>query len=147
MIIGLNFAKVLVEKNFEKGKHNVNKVNTKTNIVSIEEEKITVPNKKSFRAGFSFLVSYEPNLAKILIEGSLLYLDDSEKISKIIESWKKKDLPGDIRLELLNYIMLKCNVKALSLEDYVNLPPHLPMPKFNKEEKKSKEEAKADYTG
>ena len=156
MIIGLNFTKVLIEKNSHKDKQKVTKIGAKTEILSIEEEKIEIPDKKAFRANFSFLISYEPNLAKILIEGSLLYLDNPEKISEMIHSWKKKSFPQEMRIELLNYILSKCNIRALALEDDFNLPPHIPMPKFqpkpNQPSSKNSKEvsgnpAKTDYAG
>jgi hypothetical protein len=150
MIIGLNFNKVLVEKEFIKGKQKVSKIGSKADLTSIEEEKVEVPNKKAFRVSFSFSVSYDPNLAKVLIEGSLLYLDDPKKVSDFLDAWKKKELPEEIRVELMNYILAKCNIQALSLEDDFNLPPHLPMPKIQikKETSNSKDSSvKTDYAG
>jgi len=154
MIIGLNFTKVLIEKNSNKEKQKVTKIGTKTDILSIEEEKIEIPDKKAFRTNFTFSISYDPNLAKILIEGSLLYLDNPDKISEIVASWKKKSLDQEIRMELLNYILSKCNLKALSLEDDFNLPPHFPLPKFqpktgskNSSNSKNSQPAKTDYAG
>jgi hypothetical protein len=151
MIIGLNFTKVLVEKNPIKDKQKVSKIGAKTEITSIEEEKVEIPDKKAFRTSFSFSISYEPNLANLSLEGSLLYLDNSEKITEALALWKKKEIKPELRLELLNYILSKCNVKAISLEDDFNLPTHLPMPKFQiqqekKDSKKSDDNSvKTDY--
>ncbi len=156
MIIGLNFDKALIEKNFNKDKQKVAKIGTKTDLVSIDEEKVEIPNKKALRISFSFGISYDPNLAKISMNGSILYLENPDKISEILDSWKKKNLSRELRIEFLNYILLKCNLKALSLEDDFNLPPHIPMPKFqpkkdqsiaNSKNSKDKEPAKTDYAG
>jgi hypothetical protein len=152
MIIGLNFTKILIEKTSNKNNQKITKIGTKTDILSIEEEKVEIPDKKAFRANFSFSVSYEPDLAKILIDGSLLYLNNPENISEAISSWKKKNLTPEIRLELLNYIMARCNVKALLLEEDLNLPSHFPLPRFQskqpeKSEEKGSKNNKTDYAG
>jgi hypothetical protein len=41
-----------------------------------------------------------------------------------------------MRLGIFNFIMVKCNVKALYLEDEMNMPLHVPMPRLTKEVQK-----------
>jgi hypothetical protein len=153
MIIGLNFNKVLIEKSKNPEKLKVSKVNTKASLPTLEEEKIEVPEKKAFRVTFSFSIDYEPNLAKLLIEGSILSLGDEKEVQEILESWKKKkDINIKTRTEILNYVLMKCNLKALSLEDEFNLPPHIPMPRVQEKTtspttSSSSDISKTDYAG
>ena len=56
--------------------------------------------------------------------------------------WKDgsdKKIPEGIRIGLFNFIMSKCNVKALQLEDELGLPFHVPMPRLRPEKKKDSE--------
>ena len=39
------------------------------------------------------------------------------------------EVSGNPDIGLVNTILAKCNVKALSLEQEVNLPPHMNLPK------------------
>ena len=148
MIIGLNFNKFLIEKNQIKEKLKINKVDTKTDLVSVEEEKIAVKDKKAIRAKFSFNINYEPHLAKITLDGAILYLGESKEIEELLESWKNQKFPQKTKLEILNYALMKCNLKALSLEEEFNLPPHIPMPKLlQKSSSKEESKTKTDDTG
>ena len=46
------------------------------------------------------------------------------------KDWKKKKFNHPVKLPLFNFIMEKCNLKALQLEEEVSLPFHIPMPKL-----------------
>jgi len=146
MIVGLRFNKILVEKNSSKEKAKISKIHTKTDITNIEEEKLDMKDKKAIRFNFVFNTIYDPELAKISLEGSLLFLEDAKQIDKILEAWKSKKIPPEIRVGVLNAILHKCNLKALSLEPDLDLPPHFPLPKFELK-KDNSNEAKTDYAG
>jgi hypothetical protein len=63
-------------------------------------------------------------------------LPDTEEFKSIMDSWKDKKIPENMRLGIFNFIMVKCNVKALYLEDEMNMPLHVPMPRLTKEVQK-----------
>jgi len=42
-----------------------------------------------------------------------------------------------MRVPLFNFIMNKCNIKALYLEDEMGLPLHIPLPKISTEQETS----------
>jgi hypothetical protein len=50
--------------------------------------------------------------------------------------WKKKEMPNAMRLPIFNFILRKCTAKALTLQDELGLPTHIPLPRFDLEEKK-----------
>lgn len=152
MIVGLRFNKILVEKDNSKEKTKISKINTKTDILDIEEEKVDLKDKKALRFNFIFNANYDPELAKLVFEGSVLYLETPEKIKKILDAWKSKEISSDIRLPVLNTILSKCNLKALQLEQDFSLPPHFPLPKFTLKEDKedsnqNPNEVKTNYAG
>jgi len=45
---------------------------------------------------------------------------------------KNKQVPKDIMGDILNTILMRCNVEALVLSRDVNLPPPIPMPKVQR---------------
>jgi hypothetical protein len=141
MIFGFYFKKISVEKK-EPMKGQV-KINTKTNIQNIEKHDMKTENKQALKFDFDFSILYDPKFAEINIEGHVLYLAEPKEAKEILDSWKKKEIPEQVRLQVLNTIMNKCNIKALSLEEDMGLPPHIPLPKFQ-----AKSEGKTgSYTG
>jgi hypothetical protein len=51
-------------------------------------------------------------------------------INAISKNSGTKKIPDKMRVPIFNFIMSKCNIKALSLEDDLNLPYHIPMPRL-----------------
>ena len=58
-------------------------------------------------------------------------IPEKEELKQTLDSWKKKQIPPEVRTGLFNFIMSKCNIKALFLEDEMALPFHLPMPRIS----------------
>ena len=128
-VIGFSFTKMSVEKdNPVKGKVNIN---NNVGIKNVEETKLNLnPDKKALKLDFEFTSTYEPNIGKIYLTGEVIYLIDKSKADDVIKNWKKnKKLEKDIMTNVLNNVLAKCNVKALVLSDYMNLPPPIPLPK------------------
>ena len=133
-IIGFNLTKILVEKQEKFGEKL--QVNQNINIKNISEEKITITENKALKIAFNLSITYSENFAKMEFEGTILVLPEKEEFKKILESWKNKNIPETVRVPLFNFIMDKCNVKALHFEDELGLPFHMPMPKLTLEPKK-----------
>lgn len=138
-IIGFNLKKILVErKSLVRGGV---KVNTKTKITTVEEDSKIISGKDTISFGFEFFIDYfkmddaKKELAKLSFDGNIIAVVDPKETKKIVEGWKKEELPMDLRLSILNAIVAKCTVKALALEEEFGLPPHIQLPKF-KETKK-----------
>tara|TARA_Y100000034_G_C6682261_1_gene299970 strand:- start:181 stop:618 length:438 start_codon:yes stop_codon:yes gene_type:complete len=129
-IVGFNFDKIISERKapLQKGmqaKHNIV-------IPSIKEEDLKVEEKstkKGLRFNFEFTVDYEPKIGNISINGHILYLDEDKKIKEILDTWNKsKKLIPEITESIINTTIVRCSIKALSLSQEVNLPPHLQLP-------------------
>ncbi|MEM1535739.1 MAG: hypothetical protein QXQ82_00935, partial [Candidatus Pacearchaeota archaeon] len=131
VIAGFSFKKILAEK-LEPARGKI-KINVKIDIEDILKEEIELLNKEAIKISFSFSVEYEPKVASLLLEGELIFVDEPKKIKSILEGWKNKKLDEKIRTSILNFIITRCNVKALQIEEELNLPFHLPMPRIKEQ--------------
>ena len=129
-IVGFHLEKTLAErtKKLQKGMkatHNIT-------IVSVQNEDIEMgqtTKKPGLKFTFEYNVDYQPKIGQVLIEGSVLYLDDEKVIKRVMDSWKKsKNLDQGIAAQILNTAIVRCTIKALSMAQEVNLPPHMPLP-------------------
>ena len=72
-----------------------------------------------------------------------LTLKQSIILKEITDKWsKEKNVPVDIKTLILNTVVLKASIKALQLEQEINLPPHMPFPSVRPAKNK-----KDDYIG
>jgi len=135
-IIGFNFDKINIEKLSDKAEN----LEVKTNIDISEINEVKSKNismkEKFIGAKFAFNVNYDPDFAKINLLGSVLFAVDSKLSKDILKQWKDKKMPEDFRILLFNVILRKANLKALQLEEEMNLPLHVPMPSLRKQENK-----------
>jgi hypothetical protein len=132
--IGFNFDKILAERKKDEVNGNIS-VKHNLNILDLKEEEINLDKKQEvLRFTFEFVLNYEPEQGFIKINGHLLFLDSPKKMKDIIQDWKKdKKIPPEIMQSLFNTILAKSNIKALQLSQDINLPPHLPMPRLEKQ--------------
>lgn len=143
-IIGFSLTKISIEKK-ENKKGNVS-VKNSLDVENISEEEVPISNKPALKIDFFYIIDYEPNVAKVEIKGSVITIDEKEESKDILKEWKsKKTYTHESKLGLFNFILSKCNLKALLLEEELDLPLHIPFPKLVSEQKK--EENKARYTG
>jgi hypothetical protein len=132
-IAGFGFKKILAER-YESSKGNI-KVDAKLNIKEIKEEDLKLTDKEALKITFSFLIDYSPKFAEILFEGEVLFVEDSKKIKKILDLWKDKKIEEEMRLIVFNFLITKCSIKALAIEEELGLPFHLPLPRMKSEKK------------
>lgn len=137
VIVGINFTKINVEKkSLIAGKVNIN---NNVSIKDVEERDLALgkSKQKGLRFLFEFTSKYEPNVGHILLNGDVVYLGEEKEIKELISGWKKnKKLPKDIMTNVLNNVLTKCNIEALILSGVINLPPPIPLPKVEAQEKK-----------
>jgi hypothetical protein len=144
-IIGFSINKLSIErKNPPKGELNVQ---NKLDIENISSEDLSISKDPGLKFDFCYEISYEPSIAKLEIKGSVITIDNKNESSEILKEWKdKKIFNHPSKIDILNFILNKSNLKAFQLEDEIGLPLHLPMPKIESKETK-KEDQKAKYTG
>ena len=130
MIIGFGFTKLHAEKG-DTAKGNID-INNNVSVKDVKEDNFSLGKDKQnvLKFIFEFTSRYEPNVGSVVLEGELLYVDDPKKAKEILSSWKKdKKLDKELMANLLNTILVKCNVQALILSQQINLPPPIPLPK------------------
>jgi hypothetical protein len=128
-IIGFNLSKVLIQKK-EKFQGRI-EINQNIDIKNISKDNIPITDEEVLNIEFAFQINYSNDMAKLEFEGALLSIPDKDELKEILKSWKDKKIPDKVRVPLFNFIMSKCNIKALSLEDDLNLPYHVPMPRLD----------------
>ncbi len=142
-IVGFNFDKILVER-FNNVEGQI-KVKRDLSIKDIKKQEFSLGSKKKeelLKFDFEFSVNYEPKVGSIVINGHILFLEDSSELKKILDTWKKsKELAPQLTALLLNTALMRCNIKALSLIQDVGLPPHLQLPTISPKSRAS------DYIG
>ena len=130
-IVGFNFERVSGEKKNIISKEV--KIRNNASITNILEEKLPIEGSKGevLKFNFEYITSYEPEIGEIELKGHVLYLDDTKKIKEILKSWKKdKKIPQELMQQLLNTIIRRSSIKALTLSEELNLPPQIPLPKL-----------------
>ena len=133
-LIGFNFDKISIERTSDsfKGLNIDTKIDvseikdSESNLLKIEGELITVK--------FKYSVEYEPKIAKLELGGNIILKTDKDEKEDIMKQWKDKKMPEDFKITLFNIILRKSNIKALELEDELNLPLHIPLPNLKKQE-------------
>ncbi len=131
-ILGFNFQKISIER-FPKKAEGL-KVNTDISILDITSVNTDLFNtKEEFLAvKFSYKIDYDPDYAKVEFAGELIVSLDSKEAKEVLKEWKDKKFPEDFKIFVFNVILKKSNLKALELEDEMNLPLHLPLPTLKK---------------
>ena len=134
-LIGFNFTKISVEK-----KQTVTtqpKLKTAINVLEMKELPGDVFKAKDvpIEIKFSYIIEYEPKIAELEFEGTLVILEDPKKAKEILKNWKDKELSEEFKSQVFNIILRKANIKAIQLEDELNLPIHFPLPSLKFEKK------------
>jgi hypothetical protein len=132
-IIGFNLTKILVEK--RENQDGKIQISQNIDIKDLIKDKIPISNEEILNLKFHFIIDYSNNLGKLEFDGYLILLPEKNELKDFLKSWKDKKIPEDSRVPLFNFIMSKCNIKALNLEDELGLPYHIPMPRVNPGEK------------
>jgi hypothetical protein len=105
-------------------------------ISDIVEEKVPFSAKGSaVKASFKYEVAYndaakkDGSMGQVSIEGNVAIMMTDEESKEVLKSWKGKKLPVNIHEFIVNFILRKCSAKAMELQDAINLPSHIPIPR------------------
>ena len=134
-LIGFNFTKISVEK--KQTPTTQPKLKTAINVLEMKELPGDVFKAKDvpIEIKFSYIIEYEPKIAELEFEGTLVILEDPKKAKEILKNWKDKELSEEFKSQVFNIILRKANIKAIQLEDELNLPIHFPLPSLKFEKK------------
>ena len=129
-IVGFNFLKINAEK---KNKVPEGKVNIANDVSIKDVEETNFGKNKGIRFTYYFCSNYSPDLGKIELEGDIFFADKEKIIKDIISSWEKnKKVPEDITMNILDFLLVKCNTQSIILSKELNLPPPIPFPKIDR---------------
>jgi len=134
--IGFNFTKINLEKMSDNLKNL--KITTDVNILDVKELKsdFIKSSERLIGVRFEYTINYEKDIAFLKFCGNLIASVEAKQANEILNQWKDKKIPGEFRLNVFNVILRKSSLKALQLEEDINLPPHVPLPSFKQTEKK-----------
>jgi len=132
-VIGFNFIKLKGEK--KKNSFKDLKISTHIDVLELKTIKADLLKTKEdiLNAVFTYKVDYEPGIALIELEGNAVITLDPKEVKDILKQWKKKKLPEEFKIFLFNLILKKSTLRSLQLEEELNLPPHMPLPSFKKQ--------------
>jgi len=103
------------------------KVNSTPRITDVKEVAVPTLEQKALAVSWEFLTNYEPKIGTLKIAGELLYLTKDNKAA--LAEWKKKKmLPENDSVEILNHLFRRCLIKASTLAEDLQLPPPLNLP-------------------
>jgi len=136
--IGFNFNKINIEK-FNDKIENL-KINTKINVSEIKNIKSDFFKTKEeiIEVKFAYFINYDPDFAKIELTGSVILSIEPKIVKDILKQWKDKKMSEDFRIMLFNIILRKSSLRALQLEDEMNLPLHMQLPSLKKQKDEEK---------
>lgn len=139
-VLNFTFNKISIEK-----KKDIPKpisINSDIQIKDVKKQELAVlEGQDVYLFEYDFKLTYE-EYAEVLFNGYVIIMTEDSQLSKNIdELWKSKDLPKDLKLSLLNIVFAKCNLKALQLEEDVDIPQHLPSPYFSSQPVNSTEKS------
>lgn len=110
------------------------RVNSVPKITEVKETSIPMLKQKSLSVGFDFVTEYDPKIGTIKLSGELYYVTDNH--AQIVKAWNsKKELPEDMRVEVLNHLFRTCLTRVVSLADDLQLPPPMAVPRVKPKEK------------
>ncbi len=131
-IIGMNFRSMEAKRTKGESKGEI-KVNSTPKITDMKEINIASLNKKALSMSFEFSTKYDPQIAEIKIGGEIVYL--AEKNGPILNQWKKKkSLPENVSVEILNHLFRRCLLKIAYMADDLQLPPPVQIPRVKPKE-------------
>ena len=124
-VVGFNLTKVSIER--KEINMSAEKVDQKINITDVSKQSVEFSKDELLKINFELSLLYPNDLARLDFKGYVTTIPNSDEMDKFLKSWKDQNIPEDSKFPLFNFIMQKCNVKALYLEDELGLPLHVPM--------------------
>lgn len=126
-LLGFNYTKISAQRYPDfKGKL---EINPNINIASIEKHDLNLIKQDALKIVFSFNIQYK-DLADINLDGEIILKTDSKTLKETLNGWKNKSLDPEIQSMILNLIMQKASIRAIELEEEMNLPIHIKIPRL-----------------
>jgi len=137
-VIGFNLTKIHGEKlpSFSKAG-----INNNLEFTNVEKDKVDLlKDLEVIKLSFKYILLYgnieKPEETKekdkqgeIYFEGNIILSATEDEAKDFHKSWKKKEIPKSSVAPLYNFILRRCSVKAINLQEDLTLPsPYLKVP-------------------
>ena len=137
-VIGFNLTKIHGEKfpSFSKAG-----INNNVEFTNVEKDKVEMlKNLEAIKLSFKYALLYgnfeKPEETKekdkqgeIYFEGNIILSATDDEAKDFHKSWKKKEIPKSSIAPLYNFILRRCSIKAINLQEDLTLPsPYLKVP-------------------
>ncbi len=133
-IVKIDVHKLSAERNLSALGGQVRIDNT-VSLKNVEDMEFTLEGKKGLKFTFSFTCTYQPDLGSIVVEGKVLFVDETLVVEAIKKGWDKdKKIPGSVMEQIANAALHKGNIQAIKISEEINLPSPLPLPKVKSAE-------------
>ena len=137
-LIAFNLSKIHAEKKGiipSKGLE----VNSNIDISSVNKTNVDLLKTQEdfLEVFFTYSLDYSENYAAIEFSGKILLSVEHKHAKEILHDWKDKKISEEFRLILLNIIIQRTSIKSLELEETLNIPLHLPLPKVTQKKEDS----------
>lgn len=130
IIIGIRFTKIEGENKKVENVKEISVTSTPT-IKNVEKKEMDLFGEDVITIEFEFNTKYEPNIGYVRIEGEVLA--KYENSEEILKEWKKKkSLPEDISIQIINAIFRRCLTKIIGISEDLQLPPPIILPTVTK---------------
>jgi hypothetical protein len=126
-LLNFKYTKISVERNEDSDGEL--KITPNINIKNIEKYRLETSKQDALKVDFGFKIDYS-SLGKVDLEGRYILLVDLKTFKEAIDGWKDKKIPDEVNMIFLNIIMQKASLKALELEEEMNFPPHIQLPRL-----------------
>ena len=138
-VVGFNLIKISATREM---KYERSSINTNIEFTSVEKEELPIlKDSEGIKISFKFTIAYgdpekkEKKSAELHFEGIILLGTTKEEAKEFLKDWKKKSVPQNTVIPLYNTILKRCSIKALQLEEDLNLPTHIPFPQVKAQPK------------
>ena len=132
-VLGIRFRSLEAKREGGKVSPQI-KVNSVPKITGVKETNMPMFDKKALSVDFDFVTEYAPNIGTITMSGEVFYVTD--KNADVLKKWKSdKELPEDMRIEILNHLFRACLLKIANMADDLQLPPPMAIPRVKPKEK------------
>ncbi len=128
-IIGFNFDIIKAER--YKGLEGKIEIKNNLGVTDLVLDKVSLSSSEEvIKFLFEYTITYGTDVGEISLKGHVLYLENKEQVTKIMEEWKaEKKVPSKLMQTIINHVLVKCTIKALNLENDIGVPPHISLPR------------------
>jgi hypothetical protein len=126
-VLGIRFREISAKRQGGKVTPKI-KVNSVPKITGVSEKELPMIARKTLSVDFDFVTEYDPDIGNIRMSGEVYYVTEKDK--EVLKSWKsKKELPEDMRVDILNHLFRACLLKIANLADDLQLPAPMAIPR------------------